>query len=210
MQKFSLSIFLILLWLGPTASTAQLMQDEAYQKNSIIITNQTIEPTPNSLVAIQPNEENIFADQMEDSSKITKEPLSRIEARGKKSPALAFTLSFLFPGVGQYYNGDYAKGVIQDVFYISGCIVALRGGLTISGGDIPIETTSEFWAGAGIACGAWLWSMIDAPISACKINRQRKQLGYGHLMELNKNGNIIGLDMALMKQRIEVGLSIHF
>ncbi|MCI0693192.1 hypothetical protein L0337_14455 [candidate division KSB1 bacterium] len=38
--------------------------------------------------------------------------------RDEKSPVLAFVMSCLVPGAGQYYNGDIAKGVIQEVLVV--------------------------------------------------------------------------------------------
>ena len=57
-------------------------------------------------------------------SKITKDwqqifPVRKIQIRipikGEKSPFLACAMSLMLPGLGQYYNGDTRKGVIQDI-----------------------------------------------------------------------------------------------
>jgi TM2 domain-containing membrane protein YozV len=57
-----------------------------------------------------------------------------------KNPWVALVLSFVIPGVGQFYNSDNKKGAIM----LIGAIV----GIAISGGIITI--------------GFWIWAMIDA------------------------------------------------
>jgi len=64
---------------------------------------------------------------------------------GPKNPALALFLSFLFPGIGQFYNGQVAKGFLMLILCIALWIV---------------------WLGWTI----WIWGMIDAYSSAKRIN----------------------------------------
>lgn len=61
-------------------------------------------------------------------------------AAGEKSPGLALVLSLLIVGLGQFYNGDWKKGL------------AMLGGTLILG---PL-TAGVAWLGFAI------WSMIDA------------------------------------------------
>ena len=74
---------------------------------------------------------------------------------GKKpgSPFLALFLSFLIPGLGQFYAGDNGKGVMFMIFNV--IIIAL--GSTIVGliFSIPMYFI------------VWIWSMIAA-YNACK------------------------------------------
>jgi TM2 domain-containing membrane protein YozV len=61
-------------------------------------------------------------------------------APGEKNPGLALVLSLLIVGLGQFYNGDWKKGL------------AMLGGTLILG---PL-TAGVAWLGLAI------WSMIDA------------------------------------------------
>ena len=92
----------------------------------------------------------------------------QVSQASRKSPGLAFLLSFLIVGAGQGYNGQWGKGAgmfigelasfgvlvagASDCFIVSGCGVSVAG----------------FVGMVGFA----LWSWIDAPISASKINRE--------------------------------------
>lgn len=61
-----------------------------------------------------------------------------------KSPGLAVLLSFLIPGVGQFYCGDSKKGgIMLAIYFVSWLLVGFGIGFI------------------GIL-GVWLWSMIDA------------------------------------------------
>ena len=64
---------------------------------------------------------------------------------GPKSPGLALFLSFLFAGLGQFYNGEIAKGIVMLVLTILLWIFFL-GWIT------------------------WIWSMIDAYNGAKRLN----------------------------------------
>jgi TM2 domain-containing membrane protein YozV len=61
-----------------------------------------------------------------------------------KSPGLAVFLSFLIPGVGQFYAGDNKKGGIMLGCYLFSCILVI------------------VYIGIIGALGIWIWSMIDA------------------------------------------------
>ena len=110
----------------------------------------------------------------------------------EKNPWLAFALSFLIPGAGQYYNGQYAKGTVQ--FLIS--YVGLAMALAESGDD-----DSDDDANTRAAVGAWLygggalWSVIDAPVSANRINRENRQSSFGIYPAISNRS--VGVHIAL-------------
>ncbi len=90
----------------------------------------------------------------------------------RKSPWLAFGLSFLIPGAGQAYNGQWAKGGLM----FGG--VAAFAAVMASNDDCdfvyytPQAPCGVFLAslvGAGLFA---LWSWIDAPRTANAINRR--------------------------------------
>ncbi len=91
----------------------------------------------------------------------------------RKSPWLAFGLSFLIPGAGQAYNGQWAKGGLM-----FGGVAAFA---VVMASDFdncefvyatPQAPCGVFWAGL-VGAGLFaLWSWIDAPIAANAINRR--------------------------------------
>lgn len=69
-----------------------------------------------------------------------------------KNPSTAIILSFLFMGLGQFYNGQIMKGVAFIVMYgISLLLMFVVVGFITT----PV---------------LWIWGMIDANASAKKIN----------------------------------------
>lgn len=99
-------------------------------------------------------------------------------SQGKRNPGFAMILSLIVPGFGQFYNGQFVKACIcLGVFVIAMFLISLTPdikaircllapatttgcrGLTIS----PLTWFCMFASGA-----AWLFSLIDAPISASK------------------------------------------
>ena len=71
----------------------------------------------------------------------------------RKEPILSVILSFIFPGLGQFYNGHSTKGI----YFIIFAVVSLILTAIIIGGLIYILV--------------WLWSIIDAYNSAEKFNK---------------------------------------
>lgn len=96
-----------------------------------------------------------------------------------KNPWIAFGLSALITGGGQYYNGQYGKGTIQFVAASVGFGVfyaALEDDYKLFGETIdPDEDNDAGAIGALVFLGSAIWSMIDAPVSANRINQQARQ-----------------------------------
>lgn len=234
--KLALCVLLVLFYSIPSVSAYQPMQDVVYLKNGSIIHGQIIEQIPNVSIKIQTRDGNIFVYEMEEVLKIVKEPIPEIPgipkkaAKEEKSPGLAFALSFLMPGVGQHYNGQYVKGVIQNVLYVGGWILVLAAGegwvegehywvegywveqgywdgydwidtsYWVDGYDDHYEVwgfTSWFYIGLGISVATALWSMIDAPLSAAKINKKVSQ-------------QRLSFDVTPKKQGMEAKLTLRF
>ena len=88
----------------------------------------------------------------------------------KKSPVLAGLLSLFLPGTGQAYNGQWLKAGIQWTL-IAGSIYMMIADVNFDSDSEPMPALTK----AGIALGAstWIWSVIDAPISANGINKER-------------------------------------
>lgn len=106
----------------------------------------------------------------------------------EKSPLLAGTLSFIVPGLalGQIYN-DVEGKVYRHLGITLGCIVFL--GIASETKLIKLDVGGsgygeEFFLGiVVIYLGNWVWSVVDAVITANDINRQVK------IQRRNKKGN---------------------
>jgi hypothetical protein len=93
----------------------------------------------------------------------------------RKDPAAACILSILLPGGGQYYNGQYGKGALM-----TGLSLASIVGVAASANSYHYDDYGYYHSDSGFAAGffallyvgTYLWSVIDAPISANKINKQ--------------------------------------
>ena len=86
------------------------------------------------------------------------------QGEGNKSPFLAGFLSFIFPGIGQYYNNQYLKGTSFILFFI-GIIYQLASNYR---GEYSIEVIVIY---ATSLVFVWLLSIIDAYENAYKINK---------------------------------------
>jgi len=139
----------------------------------------------------------------------------------EKDPLLAFACSALIPGLGQYYNGDIAKGVIQEVFVLGGFVFAIAKGIEEKettyyyGGyfdytETETDITGDFWIGLGVSAGAYIWSVIDAPLSAMHKNNQRRKKSYGHLFEYESRNYSAGLDLKMVHSTVGLQLALHF
>ena len=71
----------------------------------------------------------------------------------RKEPIVSVILSFVFPGLGQFYNGQSNKGI----YFIIFAIVSIVLSIIIIGGLLYLLV--------------WLWSIIDAYNSAEKFNK---------------------------------------
>lgn len=160
--------------------------------------------------------------------RVPNEPVRPIVLKDQKSPGLALGLSALLPGCGQYYNGDYMKGAIQTGIFATGVVVALTLGTESSyssnaytdygyyGTYTYYRPETEEWnsawlyVGIGVAAGAWLWSVIDAPISASSMNDEDRGEQYGHLLEMNNPSYAVGLDIAPTHHGTDLNLTVHF
>jgi hypothetical protein len=96
-----------------------------------------------------------------------------------RNPAIAFGLSAVFPGLGQYYNGEKAKGIVMAS--IGGLTVMMAGGAYY----LVSEKIEDFFMVIVVALvmvgniGGHVIlravSIIDAPIAAAVINSHNKK-----------------------------------
>jgi len=209
---------------------AQEYEEVVYLKNGSVIRGTVIETVPGVSMKMQTKDGNIFVYNMEDVEKVTKELVETKKSKGtyqsqyvggEKSPALAVLLSAVFPGIGQYYNGDVGKGVIMNVLYVGGFVLAFTAGFEentygYSGYYYDYYYTEEtigtwYWVGLGVSMGTAIWSMIDAGISASNYNDRLREEYYGHMFEYGlKKGIVLGLDVSPIPKGVCGGLTLHF
>ncbi len=85
----------------------------------------------------------------------------------------------------------------MEVAYVGG-LTMLTGGFlagwmdAMSGESADVEETVAI-SGLIIAAGSWVWSIVDAPISASRIN-ERGLRQHGHLIELDCGEYVLGVD----------------
>jgi TM2 domain-containing membrane protein YozV len=221
-MKLALSIFLFIV-LFCSNFAQQNYQDVVYLKNGSIIRGVIIEQVPNVSIKIETKDGNVFVYEISQVEKMTKErPVGNFSNNNnsnidEKSPTTAFFLSFLVPGLGQYYNGQATKGIIMDAVYVTGWALFFGAGTTTTTNNDyyyynynTTEITTWYYVGLGMVIGSSIWSMIDAPISANNINEQRRN-SFGHLLEYNFDKvAIVGIDPVAFRHGSGVSLTVHF
>ncbi|RKY87439.1 hypothetical protein DRQ09_04495 [candidate division KSB1 bacterium] len=130
-------------------------------------------------------------------------PENRVRAvvQGVKSPGLACAMSLMLPGLGQYYNGDTEKGIMQEILFFGGIVVAIMG--------TDDNSTQELIGGA-LAYGSYIWSVIDAPLSARRKNKLLKQHNYKNLPNSEKKQIKFGLNISYKRSALWFEFSYHF
>lgn len=136
------------------------------------------------------------------------ETKTETKAKKKKSPVLAFTLSLypIFSG-GQFYNGQYRKGLMLVGVQAAGMGLALQD-LCLKGA--ACDSSPGGTLGMFLFWGGYLWSVIDAPISANRINKQNQQPDHGHLLEFDGNRVALGVDSVVWRNGSGARLTLHF
>ena len=101
-------------------------------------------------------------------------PGQSVEHR-RRSPALAWFLSFLVPGAGQGYNGQWGKAAVFFTVFTTGVVLSAR-----KDGDLDCIMERDETCGAAETAGAWMWlggwvgAQIDAPLTAAAMNRRSR------------------------------------
>ncbi len=218
--RLLLAVLVISLCSLTLAGAQEVRQDVVYLLNGSVIRGSILELAPDGEVRIQTSDGSIFVYRMDEVERIAKEtplaPLSepRTAASNRKSAGVAFGLSFLLPGLGQYYNGQPGKAILQEALYVGGLALALGLGTeTVRTNWMPPEygtqTNDWYTVGVGVALASWCWSMVDAPLQAGRLNAQT-DLSFGHLLELRGDRYVVGLDPVLVGGARGVEVVLHF
>ncbi len=188
-------------------------KDVVYLKNGSVIKGIIIEQNINVNLKLKTSDGNIFVYDMKDIEKITKEKVvgnkkdisskSNVNepnyinttAKTYREPALSTTLSFLIPGLGQFYNGQTGKGIGCLLFYLGSYTIMFTSIVNInkddSYGNYSKKIDKNTWRITAVVsnfCGVccWVASMVDANHSSKAIN---KQLGFASI-QLGERTNL--------------------
>jgi hypothetical protein len=199
----------------PTSVNAQQQEEDVvYLKDGSILRGTIIEDIPGESLRIRTRDGNVFRISYDRIERRTKEPVqaavqppaqqplaqpSAQVTTGRKSPGLAFLLSFLITGAGQGYNGQWGKGALMFGGVVVSYAVAVGGVEDCWDWD----ECGQFGAGLIGVIGFGLWSWIDAPLSASAINRR---LDAGVALELGPQPRI-GFASDALARRLSRGRS---
>ena len=158
---------------------SQATEDVVYLKDGSVIHGTIIEQRPGISILVRTHDGNTLRYAMDAIDRMTKEPLAAGRPAGavapaRKEPVLAFALSLLVPGLGQGYNGEWGKGGIMFGSAVVGFYLWEYSDDSCSNNGYIIYCTRSSTATIGELAyiGSVLWSIIDAPISASRINKR--------------------------------------
>lgn len=184
-------VLISLMFFAFTFVDGQVKQykDVVYLKDGSIRKGLITEQIPGQSLKIQITDGSVFVYSMDDVLRIAKEEShtsysSYTPQYQQKNPALAWMCSFFLPGLGQMViNKQYGKGVGMLVGSVAASVVS------IVGADIYYDNNNNYDAyyggydsskenlgialvcgGALVGLGIWIWSMVDAPVHAKKLN----------------------------------------
>ena len=152
------------------------MNEVVYLKNGGVLRGIIIEQVPNTILKVQMEDKSIVACRYDEIEKITKENVHLKNFRRK--PGLAWMLSFFFPGVGQIYNGQNLKGAMMMVIGLicfiwnSDSIFLKLEGLDQAILEYVDFNSVSFVIFSVLMIGLWIWTQIDAPVMANKLNKR--------------------------------------
>lgn len=205
----------VVAFLANTQVLAQELEDVVYLKNGGIVRGTIFEQLPDKSLKIARFDGKVFSYKMNEIDKISKETVMRMHTIGKKkNPMVALGLSFPIIGAGQFYNGQYAKGAIQ----LGAGIVGLGLTLSASGDnqdqpDGNLDVDSDDWMsvpGYLLLFGGAIWSLIDAPMSANRINQQSQTASFGHLFQLDGDRTMLGMNPVASRNGLGTLFTLRF
>ena len=216
MQRFILLTCLTAFVMTSTAF-AQQMEDVIHLKNGGLIRGMIIEEIIGESLKIKTRDGNVFVYTMDEIAKMSREPVMTMRGHivaEKKNPWIAGGLSLLIPGAGQAYNNQLSKGAIQLGTVIVGLALlssAVEDNYKIYGRWIdPDDDDMKATLGISLWFGGHIGSVVDAYLSANKINEQNQQPSYGHLIELGGSRATLGVDPVVSYKNLGTRLTLHF
>ena len=130
----------------------------------------------------------------------------KTETKKRLSPVRAFALS-LVPIVsgGQFYNGEYKKGLTMVGVQGAGILIAAISCPNVHRCGGSDKKKSD--RGGVIFFLGYLWALMDAPVSANRINKNQRQ---EHLLKFERNQVALGVDPVVLRDGKGVRLTFHF
>ena len=164
-------------------SAQQEQEDVVYLKDGSVLRGTIIEDIPGESLLIETRDGNRFRISYDRIERRTREPRVAVApptvaetsqprapiTTGRKDPYLAFFLSVVVTGTGQGYNGQWGKAAVMAGGFWTSFLIA-RGGADNCFDVIDDAECGQFAGGLLGMFGIWMWSWIDAPISANAIN----------------------------------------
>ena len=92
-------------------------------------------------------------------------------------------------------------------------LVLSAGGDNIDSPEGNLDADNDDWrsiSGYVLFLGGVIWSLIDAPMSANRINRQNRLVSHGHLIELDGDVATVGIDPLTSRKRLGTVLTLRF
>lgn len=124
------------------------------------------------------------------------------EQVNEKNPWIAFLLSTAIAGSGQFYNEQYSKGSAMFIGAATGIGMYFYSREDNYTNQISFkhidrkDNDSMGTAGAGLALGFIVWSMIDAPLTSIEINRRNQQaVTMGPVISRDRLGIVFSLNL---------------
>lgn len=178
MRKLSCILcVVILLVLGSNAFAKVKMLDIVYLTDENIVTGEIVEIIPNETIKIKTTDGKLRThpfDQIEKIDQVEVKLKSRTVATALASAFPIFPVGLLFPtgipvlsGWGQFYNGQHLKGL---GFLANGFI---SGNVFMASGPSRLDSNTMAGIGVGMILGGYALSIIDANLSAKKINTMK-------------------------------------
>ena len=216
MQRFIL-LTCLTAFVVTSPAFAQQMEDVVHLKNGGLIRGTIIEEVVGESLKIKTRDGNVFVYTMDEIAKMSREPVMGMRHIGiqEKNPVVSCILSLVIPGAGQFYNGEPLKGIAHLGMVIGGWASYIYNTELVykdEGFYGRLDHRNEGLALLGVltVAGAYVWSAIDAPISASRINRQSQQPSYGHLIELGGSRATLGVDPVVSQRNLGTRLTLHF
>lgn len=202
----------------------QQLIDVIYLENGQVLSGTIIEQVPGVSYHIVTTDGREFKVDALNIKKITKEPLRsqhiviegynayhdlplqyKYDSMGNIITPLsvsgALIRSMFMPGLGQFYNGEAGKGAI-----LLGANIAGLAGVILSNTHISSPYDSIVgWPSLVVWIGSYLYSLIDAPISAANWNKSQGFFGPDTYIELSPS---IGTTFGTSGRENTVGLNL--
>ena len=191
-----LRLILVVLVMSFAMDAAQAQVESAvYLKDGSVVHGVIIEEVAGQFVKIRLSDNRVLTYNAHQIVEVVRQPKPESVAP-RKNPKLAGYLSGgCFPGIGQFYNGEYGKGAKHMAIASVGLSVGLIGALgeaveTLDDWGTKTEDSTDapeilMSVGGLIFFGAMIWSVMDASSTAEKINDQNERQRQARLIEFH-------------------------